>query len=355
MTTLRACIGLLFACLLTGMACADGLPVMSAADFQKNIFRGFTLENASSKTAADFDDLASMGVNLVRVGISLERCARCTSYAIPPRSLLEVDQVLALAEARRIYVILTLVPEPPVNAAYWESKELQASIIDIWSRLAVRYKGRSAMGGFDLINEPNPPGKAKEAHLRYAEFARRLIEAVRKVDPQRMIVYEPAPRGNTVYGFGELKKPLPYDNILYSPHFYKPVEITHQGVGDLEYGHRYPTREWNKARLSGELGRVREFARVNKLPIYVGEFGCVRNAPDGSAYRWIKDVAELFEAEGWSWTFHSFRGYHGWDQELPVGAPKPESAVAARDMRSMDTPVMTLLRGHLNKNRPFSP
>lgn len=356
MTILRWSIGWLIACLLAGPAFADGMPALKAADFLKQPYRGFTLENGSSKTTADFDDLASMGVNLVRVGITLARCARCKAYAIPPRGLLEVDQVVALAEARHIYVILTLVPERrPDHQVFWEDAILQAGIIDVWSRLAARYKDKPAMGGFDLINEPNPPGRAKEAHRRYAEFAGRLIEAVRRFDPQRMIVYEPALRGNTFYAFKELKTPLPYNNVLYSPHFYQPVDITHQGIGKQSYGETYPTSEWNKARLSERLEPVREFARKYGLPIYMGEFGCVRDAPDGTTYRWIKDVADLLEAEGWSWTFHSFRGYQGWDQELPASAPKPLSAVAAKNVRSMDTPVMTLLRGYLNKNLPPVP
>lgn len=355
MTILRWGIGWLAACLLAGPVLSGGMPALTAADFLKQPYRGFTLENGASRSATDFDDLGAMGVNLVRIGITLEHCAQCNAYAIPLKSLVDVDQVLFLAEARGIHVILTLVPEHPAKAAYWKSAELQASIIDVWSRLAERYKDRPAMGGFDLINEPNPPGKAKEAHRRYAEFAHRLIEAVRKVDPQRMIVYEPAPRGNTFYAFKALEKPLPYDNVLYSPHFYLPVEVTHQGIKNGRSDEAYPTWRQDKADLSEYMEPVRTFASKYKLPIYVGEFSCVRHAPGDTAYRWTKDVVELFEAEGWSWTFHSFRGYHGWDQELPVNALKPESAAAARRLRSMDTPVMTLLRGYLNKNRPASP
>lgn len=352
MTILRWFMGMLAGCLLTGQALSGDMPPLKAEDFLKQTYRGFTLDRPLSSPAADFDDLAAMGVNLVRMWVNLERCSGCENYTVKPGNLDEVDRVVKLAEERRIYVILTMAPEPPVNAAYWKSAELQDSIIAIWSDLAARYKGSPAMGGFDLINEPNPPGRAKAAHQRYADFASRLIVAVRKIDPQRMIVYEPAPRGNTFYAFRELIRPLPYANILYSPHFYKPVEITHQGVGDLSYGFPYPTREWNKARLSSELEQVREFSRRYKLPIYVGEFGSARNAPDGAAYRWIKDVVELFEAEGWSWTFHSFRGWHGWDHELPEKAPKPAAPLAAASQRSLDTPVLMLLRGYFEKNQP---
>lgn len=352
MIILRWCVAMLAGCLLAGPALSNDMPVLKAEDFLKQTYRGFTLDRALNNPASDFDDLAAMGVNMVRVWINLERCSGCTTYTIKPGNLEEVDRVVALAGERRIYVILTMAPEPPADAKYWKSAVLQDSIVAIWSDLAARYRNSPAMGGFDLINEPNPPGRAPEAHRRYADFAGRLIEAVRKVDPQRMIVYEPAPRGNTFYAFRELKKPLPYGNVLYSPHFYKPVEITHQGVGDTEYGHTYPTREWNKARLSSELEQVRAFAKRTRLPIYVGEFGSVRNAPDDASNRWIKDVVELFEAEGWSWTFHAFRGWHGWDHELPAKAPKPGAPAAAAIQRSLDTPVLILLRGYFKKSQP---
>lgn len=348
-------VGFLLTCFLGGQALAGGMPPLKADDFAKRVYRGFTLDRPLSRPADDFDDLAALGVNLIRVWVHLERCDGCTGYTVRAGDLDEIDRVANLAEARQIYVILTMAPEPPVKAAYWTSAALQDSITAIWSELAERYKGHPAMGGFDLINEPNPPGKAGEAHRRYTTFAGRLIEAVRKVDPQRMIVYEPAPRGNTFYAFRELKAPLPYGNVLYSPHFYTPVDVTHQGVGGASYGHTYPTWRWDKARLSKELEQVRAFARRHKLPIYVGEFGSVRNAPDGASYRWIKDVVDLFEAEGWSWTFHAFRGFHGWDHELPAMAPKPSTPQAAAAQRRLGTPVLALLREQFLKNNIGSP
>jgi aryl-phospho-beta-D-glucosidase BglC (GH1 family) len=350
MTILRWCIALLASYMLAGPVGSAGMPILSATDFQNQVYRGFTMDNASSKSMSDFDDLAAMGANLVRIGITLERCAHCKAYTIPAGRLEEVDRVVSLAQANNMYVILTMVPEAPKRAAFWDDASLQGSIIDIWSQLAERYKGTPAMGGFDLINEPNPPGRLKQAAGTYAEFAGRLIEAIRAVDPKRMIVYEPAPRGNTFYGFKALE-PLPYDNILYSPHFYQPVKITHQGVGREPYGASYPTTEWNKARLSQMLEPVREFVRTYRLPVYMGEFGSVRTAPGDTTYRWIKDALELFEAEGWSWTFHAFRGYHGWDHELPADTPQPTYSAAGAGMRRANTPVMTLLRGYLKKNK----
>jgi hypothetical protein len=51
------------------------------------------------------------------------------------------------------------------------------------------------------------------------------------------------------------------------------------------------------------------------MPIYIGEFSAIRWAPDDSAYRYLKDVIELFEENNWSWAYHAFREWDGWSVE----------------------------------------
>lgn len=336
---------------------AADMPSISAADFLKQPFRGFTLDNVFLKNAADkdFADLEAMGVNLVRTGLTLARCEQCSAYTVPPDHLAAVDRVVTMAREHRIYVILTLVPEKPEHAKFWRDPGLQRSIIDVWAMLAKRYKGIPSMGGFDLINEPNAPGGADESSRRFADFAGRLISAIRAVDPERMIVYEPAPRGHTLLAFKPiLDNPLPFRNVVYSTHFYPPMEITSQGIGPLETGRSYPSSEWNKARLSERLAVIREFLRKYKVPFYIGEFSCSRFAPEETRYRWVKDAIELFEAEGWSWTYHSYRGWDGYDPELPATAPRVHSRLAADPLRT-DTPVLGLLRHYLSMTTPPKP
>ena len=324
-----------------------------AEDFNKQIFRGLTLDNIflKSSTPKDFDDMARFGVNLVRTGLDLQSCTSCNKYTIPQDWLLAVDKTTKLAGERNIRVILTLAPEKPEGARYWKDSELQESIIDVWVKLAEHYRGNPGMGGFDLINEPAAPGDWKEASHRYTNLASRIIVAVRKVDPERMIVFEPAPRGNIYYGFKPLDKPLPFSNVLYSPHFYQPIDVTLPITGGVSSGLSYPSARWDKKKLSDEYFEyARNFSHKYKLPLYIGEFSCIRTAPNGSAYNWEKDAIELFEAEGWSWTYHSFRGWPGFDPEIPSEIKNPNSIFAAAVMRRLDTPSMSLLRKYFNKN-----
>ena len=353
MTARQFIIGMLICWGAANLAHSADTTALSAADFSKRAYRGFTLDNIflASASEKDFDDMAEMHVNLVRTGIALTRCENCKAYAILPATLAAVDRIVAMAAKRHMYVILTLEPEKPEEGKYWNDTELQRSIIDTWVKLTERYKGNPGMGGFDLINEPNPPGSWREASRQYANFAGRIIQALRAVDTKRMIVYEPAPRGHTFYAFKPiLDNPLPYSNVVYSTHFYPPMEITSQGIGQLPRGQVYPSAEWNKAKLSERLDTIRQFLRKYNLPFYIGEFSCTRFAPESTRSRWIKDAIDLFEAEGWSWTFHSFRGWDGYDPELTSYAPRAHTRKDA-DRQRAETPAISLLREYLDKNQ----
>jgi hypothetical protein len=63
------------------------------------------------------------------------------------------------------------------------------------------------------------------------------------------------------------------------------------------------------------LEPVREFQRAYNVHIYAGEFSAIRWAPGDSAYRYLKDVIELFEEYGWDWTYHAYREWDGWSVE----------------------------------------
>lgn len=336
-------------CILGPARAEEALQPLSAADFRMRVWRGFTLDELSAVTPENFSDMARFGARLVRVGLHLHRCADCDAYAIPSARLDTVDRALTLAEQHGLYVVLTLVPEKPQGAPYWMRRDLQDSIVAVWQELARRYRGRTAMAGFDLINEPKPPGSLQAQSDAFVQLAGRLIEGIRAVDPERMVIFEPAPSGNAHFGFKPLKAPLPYKNVLYSAHFYKPDEVTHQGVGGKASDEPYPGRRGDRDELQRFVEPLRAFARRHNVPVYVGEFSCVRWAPGDSAEQWTRDVLELFKTERWSWTFHAFRGWHGWDHELGPADPKPGSVAEATRMRRGDTAVMTMLREHMGR------
>jgi hypothetical protein len=189
-------------------------------------------------------------------------------------------------------------------------------------------------------------------------LAERAIAAIRAEHVSLPIVFESV-AGAGALGFKGLR-PLADPQVVYSFHYYTPHEITHQHVADpwnqsIPYpaGPQWGLGRWDpelgvstidKSRLALEMREVVAFQRRYHLPIYVGEFSCVRWAPDGSATRFVADALDIFTAQKWSWTYHEFRGWPGWDAEIA-------SQDRANTTRSVDAPTMALLRAHLAGTR----
>ena len=154
------------------------------------------------------------------------------------------------------------------------------------------------------------------------------------MDPGRTVIVEPAPWG-LPKGFLWLK-PLPIQNVVYSFHFYEPHALTHQGIYKYYSRIDYPRGKWDKEALSHLLEPVRDFQQRTGAPIYVGEFSIIRWAPQSARYNYIADLLDLFSAEGWSWSYHAFRSYTGWDAEIADGDKLDRT-------RSENSPVFRLL------------
>jgi hypothetical protein len=149
-------------------------------------------------------------------------------------------------------------------------------------------------------------------------LAERAAQAIREIDSQHAIIVEAPPWGSpeSLADFS----PLAVSNVIYSVHMYVPAEFTHQGVFNptskrVAYPGEIDGRTWDRAALASVLKPVVDFQSAYRVPIYIGEFSAIRWAPDQSAYRYLKDVIDLFEEYGWDWSYHAFREWQGWSVE----------------------------------------
>jgi len=321
--------------------------------------RGFNLGamKAPPLTDGDYRQLAAYGANLVRIGVKVGRCDACSTFTMEPAEREYMESTVAMGRKHGFKVILAMTPEPGgEKAELWNRPDLRASLVTIWANVAASFKGNPVIAGYDLINEPvlprdrNPTSivgvvlqksgldsAGQDAGLvEWQSFAITLVQAIRAVDPGSVIIYEPSPWG-LPKGFGSLL-PLPFERIVYSFHFYEPHELTHQGIYKSHAGISYPNDNTSKASLSKHMDPVRIFAKKYSVPIYVGEFSIVRWAPGDSVQRYLTDVIDLFEAEGWNWSYHSYREYEGWDPEIDTALPRGGKAA-----RSANTMTIRLL------------
>ena len=106
-----------------------------------------------------------------------------------------VDEVVKWAEKHGQYVILDMHEVPggqtPVHYcvggknALWKEAKYQEQFIELWKKLAARYRNTSAVGAYELLNEPRTiPANPKQL----ADLQRRVIVEIRKIDPDKMIV-----------------------------------------------------------------------------------------------------------------------------------------------------------------------
>jgi hypothetical protein len=307
------------------------------------------LRGAMISPNIDEDGLRTLGrvwnANLIRW--QLIRTGRASPIKTPADydawlegELKKLDAAIPLCEKYGIYVVLDLHSPPGgKNTAggysgsddrLFTDKACQDQFVEVWQRMAKRYRGAKVIWGYDLANEP-VEGALVEGCDDWQGLAERAAKAIRAIDPERAIIVEPANWGGPD-GLKELQ-PLDVPNVVYSVHMYVPHAFTHQGVfydGKKQYV--YPGtiegKLWDKAALEAVLKPVVEFQQRNNVHIYLGEFSAIRWAPDGSACRYLQDLVDIFESRGWDWTYHAFRDWQGWSAEH--GPDKADTKPAAQ-------------------------
>jgi endoglucanase len=208
---------------------------------------------------------------------------------------------------------------------------------------------KSSRVAFELMNEP-PPRAAAWRPMLDAAYA-----TVRKSAPKLLLVFDGGEEGNlegttTLDGFRD------DPNILFSFHYYRPWQFTHQGLAgmaaqyltDVPYPARardmqesvdataatiaaaklalpqkqqaqaaarhdlegYRASAFDRAAIAADFDKMARWAREHSVPpqrVILGEFGAMNNEQRGlftrqaERLRWLSDVREEAEARGFAW------------------------------------------------------
>lgn len=351
---------------VTGEAWFDNVSVtprksvvpVPAADPAKPVFRGHNLprlRGAMAGTGLTEEDVrhfaAEWNGNLLRLQIfEAARQDRALADYDPwlETQLRHIDQVLAWCEKYGVLVVVDL-HSPPGGQAFaagyvtargriFTQPEAQAKFVEVWRKMARRYLGRPNIWGFDLVNEPDDSMLAENC-LDWNDLAEQAARAVREIDPSRTLIIEPNGWGGP-QGLAEFR-PLGLSNIVYSFHFYQPMQFTHQGIHGNPAGISYPgtiaKAPWDRAALERAMQPAIDFAARYRVHLYVGEFSAIRTAPDGSAARYLADAIDIFEKHGFDWSYHAYREWPGWSLEHEGPLDKPVLAKAPTDREQVVT------------------
>ena len=231
------------------------------ARFEKAVYDTFISER-------DIEMIAELGLNVVRVPFNhtvLEIDEKVDDAA---PGWFYLDRLLDWCEKHGVYVVLDLHSVPggqssvfvadPDLEHVWASEENLQRTVDIWKAIATRYRARSIVAGYDLINEPEPP---KDQEL--IDLYRRIIKAIREVDPHHL-VFLTGKALSTDFSFYE--GPLD-DNQAYTFHTYN--FLSHD-IGE------------------SQMAQLASVARAHDVPLWNGEFGAHTDV-------WVASQVELFE------------------------------------------------------------
>ena len=205
------------------------------------------------------------------------------------------------------------------NMTMFFDKKYADHFVNVWERIAKRFRGNPSVWAYDLVNEPF---QTRPAKYDYWNIQRMAAEAVRRIDPDTPIMIESNDWDSApTYSY---LSPLAMDNVIYQVHMYAPGQFTHQFVHNAfgEQGSKadlikYPgmigSEKWDKEMIRKHLKPVRDFQLRHNARIYVGEFSAIAWAPGAADY--IRDCIDVFEEYGWDWTYHAFREWDGWSVE----------------------------------------
>ncbi len=230
----------------------------------------------------DIDSIKSWGFNSIRLPFHYNLFAVNSNPPVFLNKGFEIiDSLLSWCEDNQIYLILDMHAAPggqsdenisdynPAFPSLWESEQNKNLTVQIWRKIAERYKDKQWIGGYDLLNEPKwnlPPNNQPLRDLYI-----RITDTIRAVDTNHIIFIE----GNWfATDFNGLTPPWD-NNMVYSFHKY-----------------------WN-SNTQGSIQYLVDLRNNFNRPLWLGETGENSN-------KWFTDCVELMKTNniGWAWWPH---------------------------------------------------
>ncbi len=253
---------------------------------------------ANYLTARDFDVIASFGMNVVRLPFLYTLLVDdARPYELKPDAWTYLDWAIDTAEAHGIYTIVDLHGAPGCqsdmhhtgregfNRLFFES-QYQDRTVWLWEKVAERYRDRTAVAAYDILNEAW--GSSREA---LEALALRIYHAIRAVDPNHIVVLPSYWDGFEFYGDLEA---LGLVRVANAMHFYP-------GIFDGRENTVATHRDW----LTSGVLNWRDRVGAQRVPFLVGEMNVVARAAGGGEM--MRHSFDTYGALRWATTMWSYK------------------------------------------------
>ena len=294
-------------------------------------------------TDADLKLMNDMGVLGVRLVISPTFFYQVNApTTLNPDMIGYLDKAVDRILAANLAVVIDMHDQ---DKSAWENNtQYVDGFMAFWQTLAQRYANRDPDRViFEFLNEPVFDNRADD----WAKIQQRWVKAMRQVVPNHTFIVT----GNGWGGIDGLQKlqPLSDKNLVYSYHFYDPMEFTHQGATwagpGLEplKGLPYPATPErckdllakttdaglkqhikifcygyiNASKLKNRIAEAADWGKANNVPLWMGEFGVYcPNAPTDDRAKWIADVRKAAESFNIGWSVWGYDECFGLQRKL---------------------------------------
>ncbi len=215
-----------------------------------------------------------------------------------------LDKVVAWCKQENLYVILDMHAAPGGQTGdniddswgypfLFESPESQELTVNIWRKLAARYRNEPIIIGYDLLNEPIAHYfEAANLNSKLEPLYRRIVTAIREVDRNHLIFLGGAQWNTNFKVFGP-----PFDpKLVYTFHKY-----------------------WMEVKPAA-IQEFLDFRDKHNVPIWMGESG--ENTDE-----WISSFRELLEANNIGWCFWPYKKLDATSNPVSINSPANWDAI----------------------------
>ncbi|MBQ1203305.1 MAG: glycoside hydrolase family 5 protein [Loktanella sp.] len=239
----------------------------------------------------DLDWIAGAGFDTIRLPV---RFGAHWNGMIWPGFLARVEQVIGQAQERGMTVILDL---HHFDELMDDPDRYAPVFVAIWSELARHFADHGDLLVFELLNEPRGQVSTARAIALYQQ----VLPIIRAYSPDRWVILG----GGEMNNRDEMRiLPDFGPRVALTFHYYDPFRFTHQQSTWTE--EVFPPLNWGTpaeiARVQADIAQV---ARAD-VPVFLGEFGVVREADSASRNLWVETVRRSAEDHGMGWCYWAY-------------------------------------------------
>ncbi|MCC7495125.1 MAG: cellulase family glycosylhydrolase [Fimbriimonadaceae bacterium] len=228
----------------------------------------------------------------------------------------------------------------------WRSPAAEDAFVHHWEVFAKRYREvPPAALSYNLVNEAPSPRDNYMTREDYRRVMTRATEAIRAIDPQRLILIDGYGAGSKI-----VDEMIPA-KVAQSVHAYWPSRISHYRAGWVDRESKMVEPTWPLRKPDGSVECDRSLLEQHFAPwagliqqgigVHCGECGAFNKTPYRVFWQWFETVLDILTGHGIGYSLWEFRGSFGL-----LDSGRQDIAYVDWQGHKLDQELLTLLQRH---------